>query len=62
MIRLVDTPGDFMVNITVNEKELDLLLSALHYWKDDYTEIESVFNKIQESVGFGWAPVTSEGD
>lgn len=62
MKKLIDTPETFNVELTLNEAELDLLLSAIHYWKEDYPKLQVVFDKIQDAVGFSWVPEHEVGE
>jgi hypothetical protein len=56
MKRLIDTPEIFEFTLVLNEVELDTLFSAVHYWKEDYPQLQMVFDKIQDCAGFRWVP------
>jgi hypothetical protein len=56
MRKFTDVPETFKLELTLNEVELDKLFAAVHYWKEDYPELQIVFDKLQESAGAGWAP------
>ena len=42
----------FKFELDINGIELERILAALHYWKDDSPEIDKVFKQIQEVNGF----------
>ena len=34
--------------------ELDYLLAALDHWREDYPDVQSVFNKVEDAAGCKW--------